>query len=424
MADDLEVTTEAPARASQAPAWPCQLAWVLLVLSILNWTGSGASASGPEQAGTVLATVLAFTLAVHVNPALAVGRMPFLVLAGLLAVASMIPGILDLVPVTTMLPSGRFVLVVATVALLSPRIMTDPVIFARAHLLATGGLTAAFVAEGVIWPGAAARPPGGRLGGVFPPTHPSQVGAIAAVAVGLTVICLVTRAVNRRPALAVLAVGAVALVQSRSRTPLLAGLAGLIVVLVSLAPRSPAARRVLVSMLAVAAAGWYAASDAILTWFARGQSKTQLEGVSGRRDVWRDMLDQPPDGSAFLFGHGLGDKRFDGRPIDSGWIAAYWEQGLAGAILAGLVLVTVLWALRRNRHPVAFPLALYLVVVVAVSSSTETGISDVSFSFLCLMLAGALAGIRSDPEPNKELPCGSSSSTAATGQPSRVVRTR
>jgi hypothetical protein len=366
---------------------------------VLNWREGGspfALSSAQEQAGTIVITVAAFLLAVQANPTLAVARNPGLLLAFLLVAASTVPGILGMASLNSLVMSMRFALIVITIALLSPILAGNPTGVLRTHVLAHGVLAVCTLAGAVLAPGLAFHPGTRRLIGVLPPMHPSQVGAVAAVMGGLALLALVTGAMGRRSGLIAVAVAMTVLVASRSRTAVLGTLLGLLLSLACLAFQSRRARKLLAVLLGVTAVAWLLAASSLVGWFARGQSHAQLQSFSGRRATWIAMLEERPSGVPEWLGIGLSDKRYKGKPIDGGWIAAYWEQGLLGiGVVAALILLTA-WQAMRNRDGLLRAAALFLVTLVTVSANTETGISDISVYFLSLMLASLLVTAR-DP---------------------------
>jgi hypothetical protein len=377
--------------------WRCQTAWVLLLFGVLSWqqpySQFGLSV-GQEQVFTVLVTFVAFGLAVQTNPTLLVARVPSLLFAGLLVAASTGPGLLGMAPLNSLFLSVRFALVVLTILLLSPVITADPMAIVRTCLFAYAANTLCFLAGGLIAPGRAFLPGTGRLVGLIPPTHPSQVGAFAAVTVGLSVLMMLTGTVGRRLGPLMTVVGVIVLVQSHSRTAALAALLGLLVALASLALQRRSARRLLMILACAGGVIWLVAASAIVSWFARGQTHAELGGFSGRRTVWIAMLEERPTGLTEWLGTGLGDKRYKGKAIDGGWLAAYWQQGVVGVALSALLLLVVAWQAMWSRHSLLRAVTLFLIVFVAVSASSETGISDISTYFLSVMLAGQLAAVR------------------------------
>jgi hypothetical protein len=136
--------------------------------------------------------------------------------------------------------------------------------------------------------------------------------------------------------------------------------------------------------------------------------------------VWAAIPKAQPPGLPRWFGIGLGQKKLDGLPfvdgwpasyrlpekfpqntrpggfpVDSGWLASYREQGYLGVgLIAGMLLATIVGALRLRPGP-ARAVAFFLAMVVAVSTITETGVSDASPYLLHMTFAGLLvAGAR------------------------------
>jgi hypothetical protein len=91
-----------------------------------------------------------------------------------------------------------------------------------------------------------------------------------------------------------------------------------------------------------------------------------------------------------VFGYGLSNKSFNGFPIDSNWLAAYYDLGLCGVVICvALVLFVLVAAYFQPRGPQR-ALALFLVTYLAITSLTETGLSDASAYLLELTLAASL----------------------------------
>jgi hypothetical protein len=370
----------------------CQLALVLLLLSMLHWQEGGSPfvlSASQEQVGTVIATIAALVLAIQINPTLAIARIPCLLIAGSLVAASLVPCILTGVTLT-MLLSARFALVVLTIWLLAPTITAKPAATLRTYLWSHAVIALCLAAGAALAPGMAFQGGTRRLVGLLPPMHPSQVGAVAAVTIGLSLLAGLTGTVSGRLASSATLLASIVLVLSRSRTATLATLLGISVALASLAPRWPRARKLLAVLAVLAAVTWFVCAPVIVDWFARGQTHAQLGTFSGRRGTWVALLHERPAGISDLLGVGLGDKRYKGNPIDSGWVAAYWEQGVVGVGVTVLLLLAICWQALWSRDDLLRAVALFLSVFVAVSANTETGISDSSIYFLSLMLAGLL----------------------------------
>jgi hypothetical protein len=102
------------------------------------------------------------------------------------------------------------------------------------------------------------------------------------------------------------------------------------------------------------------------------------------------VLAEPRSTFEVLFGFGLSNKSFNGLPIDSNWLATYYDVGVVGvAINAAMLLFLLVAAGFRPQGPQR-ALALFLVAYCIVASFTETGLSDASPYLLELTLAASL----------------------------------
>jgi hypothetical protein len=91
-----------------------------------------------------------------------------------------------------------------------------------------------------------------------------------------------------------------------------------------------------------------------------------------------------------LFGTGLGNKSFNGLPIDSNWVATRFELGRVGvALVVAILLVLLLSAVTRPAGPNR-AIALFIVVYCVTASFTETGLGDASPYLLDLAVAASL----------------------------------
>jgi len=105
------------------------------------------------------------------------------------------------------------------------------------------------------------------------------------------------------------------------------------------------------------------------------------------------VLDLPRQWPQRWFGTGLSNKSFNGLPIDSNWVATYYDQGWAAVVLQVTVLLTlVLVAVTRPRGP-RRAIALFLVAYCVVASFTETGLGDASPYLLDLTVAASLLAL-------------------------------
>ncbi|MER6981129.1 O-antigen ligase domain-containing protein [Streptomyces carpinensis] len=368
------------------------IAWGLLGLNVLGSAGAKTIVPLPRsliQLVTMGALAAAFTLALALNLRLRVRASAFLLLLTLLLVPSVISSVLDS-GFGALFRCARLALFVGTLWLLS-RWWDGSMTFVRYHIrmyFAALGTAAAGLA---ISPGAAMPELyGGRLVGALWPLTPPQIGQYAAVIIGLTVLLLLGRRTDRASAAVIIVPSLVLLALSHTRTATVGLLAGLLLAIGSLVLTSAAARRFFawaVLCATVAAVGF---SSALHAWFLRGQSQENFASFTGRAKVWDALLAAPRTTTEQLFGTGLGDKSFDGLPIDNSWLAVYNEQGLIGVtVVAAIILVLGGVALLR---PPSLPraCAIFLISYVAISSYTEVGLGDASAYLLHLALAASL----------------------------------
>ncbi|MDX3095236.1 O-antigen ligase domain-containing protein [Streptomyces sp. ME01-24h] len=367
--------------------------WGLLVLNTLGSTGADTVIPLPRsliQMVTMGALVAAFSLALALNPRLHLRASAFLFLLTLLLVPSLISSAQLESGVGALFRCARLALFVGTLWLLS-RWWDGSLTFVRHHIrmyFAVLGLVAAGL---VVSPGAAMPDLyGGRLVGALWPLTPPQIGQYAAVITGLTVLLVLGRRTDRAGAALIVVPTLVLLALTHTRTATLGLLVGLALAIGSLVFTSAAARRFFawaVLCAAVAAVGF---GSALQAWFLRGQSQELLSSLTGRVKVWDALLAAPRTTSEYLFGVGLGDKSFDGLPIDNSWLAVYHEQGLTGiAVVAAVVIVLGGVALLR---PPSLPraCAIFLISYCAMASYTEAGLGDASPYLLHLAVAASL----------------------------------
>jgi O-antigen ligase len=106
--------------------------------------------------------------------------------------------------------------------------------------------------------------------------------------------------------------------------------------------------------------------------------------------VWTNLLAQRRTPEQRVFGHGLSDKSFDGRPIDDAWLAVYHEQGYLGLAIFIGIFVVLLFAVISARPSPGRTVAAFLVSYLAVVSYTEVGFGDASPYLLLAVLTAAL----------------------------------
>lgn len=377
--------------------------WGLLVLNTLGSAGAKTIVPLPRsliQMVTMGALVAAFALALAVNPRLRVRGGAFLLLLTLLLVPSVISSADLGSGFGALFRCARLALFLGTLWLLS-RWWDGGHTFVRHHIRMYFAVLGSVAAGAVISPGAAMPDLyGGRLVGALWPLTPPQIGQYAAVIIGLTVLLLLGRRTDRASAAVIIVPSLVLLALTHTRTATLGLLVGLLVAIGSLFLTSAAARRFFTWAVVCAAVAAVGFGSALQAWFLRGQSEENFSSLTGRAKVWHALLAAPRTVTEQVFGVGLGDKSFDGLPIDNSWLAVYHEQGLLGVSLVAAALV-VLGGVALLRPPsLSRACALFLISYCALASYTEAGLGDASPYLLHLTVAASLlAAPAPDPSP-------------------------
>ncbi|MEU2503406.1 O-antigen ligase domain-containing protein [Streptomyces sp. NPDC007863] len=368
-------------------------AWVLLALNTLGSAGAKTVVAIPRsliQMVTMGALVVAFALALAVNRPLRVRPSAFVFLLTLLLVPSVIAGLHLEVGFGALFRCARLALFVATLWLLT-RWWNGGLGFVRVHIRMYFAVLC-LVAVGLAVAPGTAMPEyyGGRLVGALWPLTPPQIGQYAAVVVGLTVLLLLGRRTTAAGAAVVVVPALVLLAMTHTRTATLGLLIGLVLAVGSLFLTSAAARRVFAWAVLCATVAAVVFGSALRAWFLRGQSQENFANLTGRAKVWDALLAAPRTAGERVLGVGLGDKSFDGLPIDNSWLAVYHEQGLLGVTLVAALLL-VLGGVALLRPP-SLPraCAIFLIGYCALSSYTEVGLGDASAYLLHLALAASL----------------------------------
>ncbi|MFI9743507.1 O-antigen ligase domain-containing protein [Streptomyces sp. NPDC052494] len=367
--------------------------WGLLALNTLGSAGAKTVVAIPRsliQMVTMGALVAAFALALAVNPRARIRPSAFVFLLTLLLVPSVIASVHLEVGFGALFRCFRLALFVGTLWLLS-RWWDGGLTFVRHHIRMYFAVLV-LVAVGLAVAPGTAMPEyyGGRLVGALWPLTPPQIGQYAAVVIGLTVLLLLGRRTSAAGAAAVIVPSLVLLALTHTRTATLGLVIGLVLAIGSLVLTSSAARRFFAWSVLCATVAAVVFSSALRAWFLRGQSQENLSNLTGRAKVWDALLSAPRTAGEMVFGTGLGDKSFDGLPIDNSWLAVYHEQGLIGiAIVAAIIIALGGVALLR---PPSLPraCAIFLIGYCALSSYTEVGLGDASAYLLHLALAASL----------------------------------
>ncbi|WP_369142320.1 O-antigen ligase domain-containing protein [Streptomyces sp. R44] len=382
--------------------------WALLALNTLGSAGAKTVFTIPRsliQMATMGALVAAFVLALALNLRLRVRPSAFVFLLTLLLVPSLISSV-QLAGFGALFRCTRLALFVGTLWLLS-RWWDGSLTFVRYHVRMYFAVLV-LVAAGLAVSPATAMPEyyGGRLVGALWPLTPPQIGQYSAVIIGLTVLLLLGRRTTGAGAAVIIVPSLVLLAMTHTRTATLGLLIGLGLAIGSLVLTSAAARRFFAWAVVCAAVAAVVFSSALRAWFLRGQSQENFANLTGRAKVWDSLLAAPRTTGEKVFGTGLGDKSFDGLPIDNSWLAVYDEQGLLGVtIVAAMILVLGGVALLRAPS-LPRACAIFLISYCALSSYTEVGLGDASAYLLHLTLAASLlvAPAGAAPLPVVEIP--------------------
>jgi hypothetical protein len=347
------------------------------------------------QGSLPAALILAWT----VNRRMVIRPSVFLTLLTLLLIEALISAINPNGHIIgTLYRTCRLAEFVGTLWLLSPLSERRDLLFVRCHLKALGVVLGSVLLGFMLAPGRALAE--GRLSGEFWPITPVQVADYSAVALGLVVVLWFCGEASGRVTLAAVSVTGIMLVLTHTRTEVIALVAGLLVAGLSMFTVRIRVRRLFASVAITVSLVAIAFGSVLTTWLARGENSQELTGLTGRTSEWASVVTAPRDWYQMLFGYGLSNKASHGLPIDSNWLAAYFDLGLLGvAIVAGFllfVLVSAYFQPRSERRA----LALFLVTYLIITSYTETGLSDASMYLLELALAASLL---IPPAPDRSL---------------------
>jgi len=385
---------EGPAVAGPLLAGPLP-AWAALYVNVLTFLSAGLliPAQSIGQAITQAALPAALVFALLANPGMVVRPNIFLTLLATMAVFALMVSIHNEFLFPSTYRAVRLILFVGVLCLLTPWWGRPDLPLLRAHLLCQRVILASVWLGAILAPGPAFAA-SGRLSGVLWPIPPPQVAHYAAVLFGCTVILWLCGVVaGRGMAVTLLAAGA-ALLATHTRTALLGAVIGLVVAGASLLVGYARVRRTIVVVLLGSLAAWTVFSPLIVSWLTRGQSESDLVQLTGRTKVWAAIGQQKLTTMQELFGTGLGNKSFDGLPIDSTWVATNLELGRLGvAIVVAFLLVLLLAAVTRPAGP-RRAIALFLTVYCLTASFTETGLGDASPYLLDLAVAASLLASR------------------------------
>lgn len=369
--------------------------WFLLVLNVLTfyprtWSGEPLIVPIPSALGKVVtqgALPLALLLALAVNRRKLVRPSMYLGLYGLLIVEVAI-GAIQAKHFGTIYRTFRLAGFVATLWLLTPWWGRKDLFLVKCHVKAMSIVLGLVVLGLIISPSRALG--GGRLGGAFWPTPPTQVAEFSAITMGLVIVLWLCRQVPGRVAIPSCAVAGFVLIETHTRTALAAMVVGLLVAGLSMIVVNRRVRRVFSWTVGVIGVAALTLSSFLIAWLTRGEGTQELASLTGRTNVWGAVVTMPRNLFQVIFGFGLSNKSYNGLPVDSNWLACYLDEGLAGVILSAIVLLFVIVSAFFMPRGKSKALALFLATYVLIASFTETGFSDASTYLLELTLAASL----------------------------------
>jgi hypothetical protein len=369
--------------------------WFLLVVNVMTfyprtWSGEPLVIPIPSALGKLItqgALPVALLLALVVNRRKLIRPSVYLSLYSLLIVEVAFAA-LQARHFGTVYRTFRLTGFVCTLWLLTPWWGRKDLFLVKCHLQAMAIVLGLVVFGLIVSPSRAMG--GGRLGGDFWPTPPTQVAEFAAITMGLVIVLWLCRQVSGGVTLLASALAGFVLIESHTRTALVAMAAGLLIAGLSVITVNRRVRTVFAWMTGVVTVAILTLSSFLTTWLARGEGTQQLIGLTGRTSVWAAVANTPRNEFQVIFGFGLSNKSYNGLPVDSDWLACYLDEGLAGVILSATVLLFVLVSAFFMPQGKSRALALFLSTYVLIASFTETGFSDASSYLLELTLAASL----------------------------------
>jgi O-antigen ligase len=364
--------------------------WFLLLFNTLTfYTGisfihiPGAVGKGIAQSSLPIA----FLLALAVNRRQLIRPNVFLCIVSLLVIGVLITTIQPQ-HLGTVYRTFRLALFIATLWLLTPWWGRRDMLLVRSHIKALSIALGSVLVGLVVSPGHALV--GHRLTGALWPIVPTQVAHYAAVLIGMTVVLWFCGELRSRNALLIVIATGLILILTHTRTALAALVAGILVAGLSLLVAKARVRKLFMALGVVVAVAVATLSQALTGWLTRGQNSQQLYNLTGRTSVWTALVSYPRNKFQEIFGFGLSNSSFDGRSIDSNWLASYQEQGLFGVAVCVAMLLFLIAAAYFQPRGVQRALALFLIIYCLIASFTEVGFTDASPYLLDLTLAASL----------------------------------
>lgn len=390
-------------RRSHALPWTLVLIWGALLLNVLPYSASSQLLIPvPNPVGKLVtqgALLLALLLALAVNRRVLLLPNLFLILLTTLAVLGLIASIHSEFLFGSTYRASRLLLFVLVLWLLTPWWGRRDMLILRCHRWLLWVVLGTVILGAVVSPGRAFAFEG-RLAGILWPIWPTGVAHFAAILFGTSLVLWMCQVIGGRHASVALAISVAVLMATHTRTAVAGTLLGLALATASLFLGHVRARRISVfGLLAIVVSATLFASS-LTTWALRGQSAYQASQLTGRTTVWSAVFDTPRPLVEQLFGSGVSNQSFHGKPIDSSWVSTFYDLGVLGVIIqASLFLVLIAMATARERGPQRAT-GLFLVGYVLVASITETGVGTASPYLLDLTVAAALLS----PPPQRRTP--------------------
>jgi hypothetical protein len=371
--------------------------WALLFFNGLAYTAAPTVIHIPSpvaKAMTQGALCLAFLLVLTVNRGRLVRPSVILALFTVLAALALVSSSRAEVGsgLGSMIRSVRFLGFMAVLWLLTPWWARRDLLLVRIHLrclIAVCGL----VLLGLMISPSKATSFQGRLTGTIWPIPAPQVAHYSAVLVGVVTVLWMSGAIRRRYAAVIIFGGLAMLILTHTRTALLGLVVGVVLSALSLFATHRKVRRGVAFALVAVTLVAVLFAPAISSWLTRGQSSQQLHSLTGRAAVWSALVHAPRSDLDRLIGAGLSNKSFNGLPIDNSWLATYQDQGLAGDVIVGAVLLMLLLMAAFRPPGRERAIAIFLIMYCVVASYTETGLGDVSPYLLDLTVAASLLAV-------------------------------
>ena len=377
-----------------------QVVWAALFLNVLAFAGLPTLIPIPPAIAQMItqgSLILAFLLALMANPHGVIRPNLFLVLLTLMAVVALMVSIHNQFAFGSTYRACRLIGFVTVLWLLTRWWGRSDFVLLRSHILCLRVVVGTVLVGAVLAPGAAFSYDG-RLSGALWPIPPTQVAHYAAVLLGCTTVLWFGGAVRGRTALLTLFATGAALIGAHTRTALIAMTVGLLVAAASMFIGHRRVRRTaaVLGVLAVVVVSLFA--SLIVSWFWRGQSAEEAAQLTGRTNVWSEILGLQRPWLEQIFGSGLSNKSFNGLAIDSNWLAVYLDQGWFGVVLDATLLLVLIFLAVIHRPGTRRALALFLVGYCVVASITETGLGDASPYLLHLFVAASLLAAPADED--------------------------